>query len=56
MIVDWSGLVAGYVGLYQINLRVPGFHEKGQDLKVVITIGGVSSPLSGNFVPSVAVE
>ncbi len=56
MIVDWSGLVPGYVGLYQINLRVPGFHEKGQDLKVVITIGGISSPISGNFVPSVAVE
>ena len=56
MIVDWSGLVPGYVGLYQLNLRVPGFHEKGQDLKVVITIGGVSSPLSGNFVPTVAVE
>ena len=56
MIVDWSGLVPGYVGLYQINLRVPGFHEKGQDLKVVITIGGIRSPLSGNFVPTVAVE
>ena len=56
MIVDWSGLVPGYVGLYQINLRVPGFHEKGQDLKVVITIGGISSPLSGNFVPTVAVQ
>lgn len=56
MIVDWSGLVPGYVGLYQINLRVPGFHEKGPDLKVVIRIGGVESPLSGALVPSVSVE
>jgi len=56
MIVDWSGLVPGYVGLYQINLRVPGFHEKGPDLKVVLKIGGVESPLSGPLVPSVSVE
>ncbi len=56
MIVDWSGLVPGYVGLYQINLRVPGFHEKGPDLKVVIRVGGVESPLSGPLVPSVSVE
>jgi uncharacterized protein (TIGR03437 family) len=44
------------VGLYQINLRVPGFHEKGPDLKVVLKIGGVESPLSGPLVPSVSVE
>jgi uncharacterized protein (TIGR03437 family) len=56
MIVDWSGLVPGYVGLYQINLRVPGFHEKGPDLKVVIRIGGVESSLTGPLVPSVSVE
>jgi uncharacterized protein (TIGR03437 family) len=56
MIVDWSGLVPGYVGLYQINLRVPGFHEKGPDLKVVIRIGGLESPFSGPLVPSVSVE
>lgn len=56
MIVDWSGLVPGYVGLYQINLRVPGFHEKGPDLKVVIRIGAIESPLSGPLVPSVSVE
>ena len=56
MIVDWSGLVPGYVGLYQINLRVPGFHEKGPDLRVVVRIGGVESPLTGPLVPIVSVE
>ncbi|MBZ2177748.1 MAG: hypothetical protein ACK58M_03650 [Acidobacteriota bacterium] len=56
MIVDWSGLVPGYVGLYQINLRVPGFHEKGPDLRVVLRIGGVESPLTGPLVPTVPVE
>jgi len=56
MIVDWSGLVPGYVGLYQINFRVPGFHEKGDNLEVVISIGGVSSSITGPVVPLIAVE
>ena len=56
MIVDWSGLVPGYVGLYQVNFRVPGFHEKGQNLEVVLRIGGISSSITGPVVPVVAVE
>jgi len=56
MIVDWSGLVPGYVGLYQINFRVPGFHEKGPDLQVVLRIGGINSSITGPVVPLVAVE
>jgi uncharacterized protein (TIGR03437 family) len=56
VIVDWSGLTPGYVGLYQINLRVPGFHMKGDSLPVTIRVGGVSSPTTGPVVPYVAVE
>ncbi len=56
VIVDWSGLVPGYVGLYQINLRVPGFHEKGPNLEVVVRIGGINSSITGPVVPLVAVE
>lgn len=56
MIVDWSGLVPGYVGLYQINFRVPGFHEKGPNLEVVVRIGGVASSITGPVVPLIAVE
>jgi uncharacterized protein (TIGR03437 family) len=56
VIVDWSGLVPGYVGLYQVNFRVPGFHEKGQDLEVVLRIGGLNSSITGPVVPLVAVE
>ena len=56
VIVDWSGLVPGYVGLYQINFRVPGFHEKGPDLEVVVRIGGINSSITGPLVPLVAVE
>ena len=56
IIVDWSGLVPGYVGLYQINFRVPGFHEKGPDLQVVLRIGGLNSSITGPVVPLVDVE
>jgi uncharacterized protein (TIGR03437 family) len=56
VIVDWSGLVPGYVGLYQINFRVPGFHEKGPDLEVVLRIGGLNSSITGPVVPLIAVE
>ncbi|MFN0102011.1 MAG: hypothetical protein ACKV2U_07970 [Bryobacteraceae bacterium] len=56
VIVDWSGLVPGYVGLYQLNIRVPGFHEKGPSLEGVLQIGGVSSSITGPVVPLIAVE
>ncbi|MFB3826426.1 MAG: hypothetical protein ACE15B_06635 [Bryobacteraceae bacterium] len=55
-IVEWSGLTPGYVGLYQINIRVPGAHIKGKALPVQIRIGGVNSPSTGPAVPVVAVE
>jgi uncharacterized protein (TIGR03437 family) len=47
VIVDWSGLLPGYLGVYQINARVPGFHLKGDALPVTLRIGGVSSPTTG---------
>jgi uncharacterized protein (TIGR03437 family) len=56
VIVDWSGLAPGLVGVYQINLRIPGFHEKGDDLPVTLRIGGIDSPTTGAVVPVVAVE
>ncbi|MBI4877556.1 MAG: beta-propeller fold lactonase family protein, partial [Acidobacteria bacterium] len=56
MIVDWSGLVPGLIGIYQINLRVPGVHEKGDELPVTLRIGGVDSPTTGTAVPTIAVE
>ncbi len=56
IIVQFSGLVPGFVGLNQINLRVPGDHLKGSALPITIKIGGVSSPTTGPVVPTVAVE
>jgi uncharacterized protein (TIGR03437 family) len=47
VIVDWSGLLPGSIGVYQINARVPGFHLKGDALPVTLRIGGVSTPTTG---------
>jgi uncharacterized protein (TIGR03437 family) len=54
--VQWSGLVPGMVGVYQIDLYVPGTHMKGNALTVQIKVGGVSSPVTGSSVPTVAVN
>ncbi len=56
VIVDWSGLVPGFVGVYQLNLRIPGNHLKGEDLPVTLRMGTVSSPTTGAIVPTVDVE
>jgi uncharacterized protein (TIGR03437 family) len=44
--VLWSGLAPGYIGVYAIELYVPGDHVSGDELPVVITSSGVSSPAS----------
>ncbi|HEY3837954.1 MAG TPA: hypothetical protein VGL72_15335 [Bryobacteraceae bacterium] len=56
ILVQWSGLVPGMIGLYQIDLYVPGTHMNGNALPVTIKIGGVSSPSTGASVPTVAVN
>ena len=53
MIVSYAGLAPGYVGLYQINLRVPGDRVQGDSLPVVVTIGGVSSASSSSTIASI---
>jgi uncharacterized protein (TIGR03437 family) len=52
VIVDWSGLQPGAIGVYQINCRIPGFHMNGDALPVTLRIGGVDTPTTG---PSAAV-
>ena len=41
--VLWSGLSPYMVGIYQINLYVPGNRIRGDNLPVVVTAGGISS-------------
>jgi uncharacterized protein (TIGR03437 family) len=56
IIVDWSGLLPGLIGVYQINCRIPGAHINGDGLPITLKIGGVSSPTTGNNVPEVWVQ
>jgi uncharacterized protein (TIGR03437 family) len=56
VIVDWSGLAPGWIGVYQLNLTVPGVHMTGNALPVTISVGSASSPTSGPVVPYVAVN
>jgi uncharacterized protein (TIGR03437 family) len=56
VIVDWSGLQPGTIGVYQINCRIPGTHLRGDALPVTLRIGGVNSPVTGVNVPVVWVR
>lgn len=56
MIVEWSGLAPGFIGLNQINIRVPGERIKGDGLLVTVRVGGVESPKAGPVVPSISVD
>ena len=53
LIVNWSGLVPGMIGVNQINLTVPGNHLRGDSLPVTLKIDGVSSPNNGPAPPVV---
>jgi uncharacterized protein (TIGR03437 family) len=55
VIVDSVELFPGVIGVYQLDLRVPGFHISGLDL-VTIRVGGVNSPSTGPLVPYVQVN
>src|SRR5262249_25480390 len=56
VIVDWSGLMPNTIGVYQLNLRVPGAHVKGDNLPVTLKIGGVTNVTTGPTAPTVYVE
>jgi uncharacterized protein (TIGR03437 family) len=51
VIVNWSGLVPGMIGVNRIDVTVPGFHTEGDALPVTIKIDGVSSPTTGPTAP-----
>jgi uncharacterized protein (TIGR03437 family) len=42
-VIQYSGLAPGLVGLYQVNVQVPPGVPSGNDVQVVITIGGSTS-------------
>ncbi|MFN7923433.1 MAG: hypothetical protein U0Q16_25250 [Bryobacteraceae bacterium] len=56
IIVDSSELLQGSVGIYKLELRVPGDHLRGQALPVTLKIGTATSPTTGPVVPVIAVD
>jgi uncharacterized protein (TIGR03437 family) len=56
MVVEWSGLVPGLIGVYQANLYVPWYRITGDAVPVTLRVGGVDSQTSGPAVPAVAVR
>jgi uncharacterized protein (TIGR03437 family) len=54
VVVEWSGLVPGLLGVYQIDVYVPGTHMKGDAVGVFLKIGGVTSPTTGMNLPTIA--
>ncbi|MBI4905565.1 MAG: beta-propeller fold lactonase family protein [Acidobacteria bacterium] len=56
MIVEWSGLEPGLIGMYRVDVRVPGFHTAGSSLPVTLRIGGVDSPSGGSTIPLTGVN
>jgi uncharacterized protein (TIGR03437 family) len=56
VIVDWVGLTPGIIGVYQVNLRIPGAHMKGTSLPVLLKVGGAQSQTTGPVVPTIAVD
>ena len=56
IIVDWAGLAPGLIGVYQLNLQIPGFHINGNALPITLRVGTVNSPTTGVVVPTVSVN
>jgi uncharacterized protein (TIGR03437 family) len=41
--VSFSGLAPGYVGLYQVNIKIPSGGPSGAAVPMILSIGGVTS-------------
>ncbi len=56
VVVEFSGLAPGFIGVYQINVYVPGDRMRGDALQVTVRVGGVDSPSTGPAVPLIPVN
>ena len=56
MIIEWSGFTPGFIGLNQINLRVPASALTGDNLPVVVRVDDGESPRAGPLVPVTSVR
>jgi uncharacterized protein (TIGR03437 family) len=44
--VIYAGLAPGFVGLYQLNVKVPGFAPLGMQVPLTITMGANTTTVS----------
>lgn len=56
MRIEWSGFTPGFIGLNQINLRVPTDAATGDNLPVVVRTGDAESPRSGPLAPVTSIR
>ncbi len=56
VVVEWAGLVPGFLGLYQINVYVPGDRIRGDDLDVTVRVGNVENAQIEAVKPTVSVR
>jgi uncharacterized protein (TIGR03437 family) len=56
VIVEWSGLTPGLIGVDQINVYVPGTHITGSAVPVTVKVGGASSSVTGPDPPRISVN
>ncbi len=56
VVVEWAGLTPGFVGLYQINVYVPGDRIRGNDLDVTIRVGGIENTQIEAVKPTVSIN
>jgi uncharacterized protein (TIGR03437 family) len=54
--VEYSKLLPGFIGIYEIQVYVPWDRIRGKELPVTLRIGGISSPSTGPALPTIAVE
>ncbi|HUQ90653.1 MAG TPA: hypothetical protein VM120_03155, partial [Bryobacteraceae bacterium] len=56
VIVEHSGPAPGLIGIYHINLYVPGDRMRGDDMDITLRIGGINSPTKGPLDPRVSIR
>jgi uncharacterized protein (TIGR03437 family) len=54
--VEWVGLAPGFIGVYQINLYVPGNRATGDELPVIVAAGATSNESAGSSPPLTSVR
>ena len=55
-VVDWIRLTSGFIGVCQVNFRLPAEHLRADALRVALRNGGIDRQKSGAVIPVIAVS